>query len=116
MLEIQQAIKEVDALQGSRKEMFELADFAIERSLDKHFNAINTLAKRKGVEVYALIADLKAKCISWYLPNGKMPEELNLLTPSERKSLIDYAKADFFQEFYMCYLTSLKLEFWKTQG
>lgn len=115
MLDIQQAIKEVDALQGSRKEMFELADFAIERTLDKHFNVLNALAQKKGLKVYALIAGLKSKCISWYL-NGEMPEELKLLAPNDRNSLIDYAKGDFFQEFYMCYLGNLRLEFWKTQG
>lgn len=117
MLDIQQAIKKTDLLLGSRKEILEFAELAVERTLRKHADLIHSLF-RDNYDPQGLIANFKEQTMAWVL-KGQPPGWFLLLTEEQQNSFIEYAKNDFEQET-QAYLVDLKFQriksFWEEQG
>jgi|13_taG_2_1085334.scaffolds.fasta_scaffold00872_11 hypothetical protein len=116
-------LERVDALGGNRKELLELADLAIERALNHHFDKLFDLwtilpDKNNWENTDALISHMKASCISWYL-QGEIPQELTLLEGEDLDKIVNYAKFDFETES-RGYLVDLEYQkrklFWSEQG
>lgn len=115
MIDLQKSLKECDSLNGDRKIVLELAQQTVHRTLDNNFNILCNLFnilpdKHIHKDISAFIEHLKVLCVSWYLPDGKMPEEFTLLEEDEINALKDYAKQDLYSEINLCYFTSLRLE------
>ena len=107
MLDIQQAIKEVDALLGSRKEILNFADLSVERTLREHADLIHSLF-RDNYDPKGLIDNFKEQVMAWVL-KGQPPGWFLLLTEKQQNSFKDFAKEDFEQET-RAYFVDLKLQ------
>ena len=110
-------LKKVDALGGSRKEILEFAELAIERALYHHANTVHALF-RDHYDPHGLLEEFKQKLLGWLL-KGHPPTWWSFLNEKQQQDIVNYAKIDFETES-RGYLVDLEYQkrklFWSEQG